>query len=181
MKTETVGDRIKEALFMRGMSQADLCHKSGIERGHISNITTGRIKYPRKHLSKIADALDVCENWLLTGQKNDSVRHNQYPIFSLVDNQLEEVGAWHTEMSLSGDLKIIDAGENLLIIADRLGEGPYLFHHLGALVTLYRHESLAHISWYPLQFDDSYTLIGKIISTISKELIDNETIKTCHG
>ncbi len=158
-----------------------MCHKSGIERGHISNITTGRIKYPRKHIGKIAEALDVSENWLLTGQGQTNTHQYNYPILALVDLNLTEVGVWNTDLNISEDLKVIDDGENLLIIADRLGEGPYLFHQLGRLKTLYRHESLSQISWYPSQLDDSYTLIGKVTSTISKELINNETIKTCHG
>ena len=60
---------------------------------------------------------------------------------------------------------------------DSLGEGVYLFKKKGKLVKRYRKETLDRIYWYPEGLDESLELLGKVITSISKEFIHNEKIK----
>jgi len=62
---ETLGERIQNALDVRGMTQADLARKSGLSTGLIAQIVSGRTKDPKfTNVVKIARALDVSLEYL---------------------------------------------------------------------------------------------------------------------
>lgn len=57
---EKLGERIQNALDVRGMTQADLARATGLSTGLIAQIVSGRTKDPRfSNVVKIARALDV--------------------------------------------------------------------------------------------------------------------------
>lgn len=61
----TLGERIQNALDVRGMTQADLARSSGLSTAIIAQIVTGRTKDPHfSNVVKIARALDVSLNYL---------------------------------------------------------------------------------------------------------------------
>lgn len=57
--------RIKEALDLRGMKQADLVEKTGIGKSSISTYISGSYEPKQKNLYKIAKALNVSLAWLI--------------------------------------------------------------------------------------------------------------------
>lgn len=61
----TTAQRIKEALELRQMKQADLAEKTGIGKSSISTYIAGEYNPKQKNLYKIAKALDVSETWLM--------------------------------------------------------------------------------------------------------------------
>lgn len=61
----TTSQRIKEALNIRGMKQADLVEKTGIGKSSISTYISGEYNPKQKNLYKIAKALHVNEAWLM--------------------------------------------------------------------------------------------------------------------
>lgn len=57
-------ERLKEALELRGMKQADLSEKSGINKPNISCYLSGKYEPKQDALYKMGKALDVAEMWL---------------------------------------------------------------------------------------------------------------------
>lgn len=61
----TCADRIKEALAMRDMTQADLCRATGIPTSAMSQYCNGTLTPRQKRTKVIADALSVSVGWLM--------------------------------------------------------------------------------------------------------------------
>lgn len=62
---EKLGERIQNALDVRGMTQADLARATGLSTGLIAQIVSGSTKDPRfSNVVKIARALDVSLEYL---------------------------------------------------------------------------------------------------------------------
>lgn len=69
--------RMKQAMVDQGISQAKLSDMTGIGRSGISQYLSGKNKPGQKHLSIIADALNVAESWL-TGEIEEQTAIGQY-------------------------------------------------------------------------------------------------------
>ena len=57
-------DRLKEAMRISNIKQADLSRLTGLSKGGISNYVTGRYEPKSDIISKLAAALNVSEMWL---------------------------------------------------------------------------------------------------------------------
>ena len=57
--------RMRQALQRKGMKQAELADKTGIDKGQISSYLSGKYKPKQENLSLLAAALDVSEYWLI--------------------------------------------------------------------------------------------------------------------
>lgn len=67
--SETVADRIRERLAVLGFSVRGLATKAGLPESTIRNVLTGLSQNPRGDtFKKLAGALEVSEQWLLTGE-----------------------------------------------------------------------------------------------------------------
>ena len=65
MKKAETKDRIREALDIREMKQAELVEKTGRDKGQMSSYLAGRYKPKQNNLHLIAEALSVDEAWLM--------------------------------------------------------------------------------------------------------------------
>lgn len=61
----TIATRLKEALSIRGMKQADLVRATGLDRGAISSYLSGKYEPKQKAIYKMSQALNVSEGWLM--------------------------------------------------------------------------------------------------------------------
>lgn len=61
----TFAERFKEALRMRGRTQADICHITGIGKSAISQYMKGSFVPKQQRVYAIAKALNVSESWLM--------------------------------------------------------------------------------------------------------------------
>jgi len=83
---ETIAKRIKEALKIRGLKQADLVEKTGIGKSSISTYISGAYEPKQRNIYKIAKALAVNEAWLMgqdvpmSRDENNSLPKNIIPI-----------------------------------------------------------------------------------------------------
>ncbi|MDC9591423.1 helix-turn-helix transcriptional regulator [Xenorhabdus sp. XENO-10] len=66
MEHETLAQRLKSALSLRGLTQMHLAQKVGVTQGAIQKLTSGKATSTRKILA-IAEALDVSVAWLERG------------------------------------------------------------------------------------------------------------------
>lgn len=62
---ESIAQRIRMAMDAKGIKQADLMRKSGLDRGAISSYLSGKYEPKQKAIYKLSQALDVSEAWLL--------------------------------------------------------------------------------------------------------------------
>lgn len=72
MKSKSIENRIKRAMFEKGINQSDLARKLGITRGVVSNWFTSNRNLSLPNMEKIAKALGVPVSFLMedVGQKN---------------------------------------------------------------------------------------------------------------
>ena len=63
-KTSSTSERLKEAMRVRQLKQADLARITGLAKGGISNYVTGRYEPKSDVISKLAKALNCSEMWL---------------------------------------------------------------------------------------------------------------------
>lgn len=63
-KSSNTSERIKKAMIIRNMKQADLARATGLSKGGISNYVTGRYEPKSDIISKLAKALNCSEMWL---------------------------------------------------------------------------------------------------------------------
>jgi transcriptional regulator with XRE-family HTH domain len=78
-------NRLKEALNIRGMKQADLVKKTGIGKASISTYLSGSYEPKKRNIYKIAKALDVDEDWLM-GYGVPMERMNSYEECEKLEN-----------------------------------------------------------------------------------------------
>lgn len=95
MKKAETKDRIKEAMEIREIKQAELVEKTGIDKGQMSSYLSGKYKPKQGNLERIANALFVDEAWLMgydvpmertTSAKEESPKIMQYY------DQLNDIG-----------------------------------------------------------------------------------------
>lgn len=68
---ETLAKRLKEGMVLRGMKQVDLVEITGINKGSLSSYLSGRYSPKRDAVTKLAEALNVSESWLLGASDAD--------------------------------------------------------------------------------------------------------------
>lgn len=61
----SISDRLKEAMRIRNMKQADVVKASGVNKGALSSYIAGRYHPKQNNVAKLAKALNVNELWLL--------------------------------------------------------------------------------------------------------------------
>lgn len=63
-RIDTTANRIKEAMKLAGMRQADVVRVTGIDKGALSHYLKGRYEPKQDVIYKLAEALNVSEMWL---------------------------------------------------------------------------------------------------------------------
>ncbi|CAJ0998266.1 helix-turn-helix domain-containing protein [Sodalis praecaptivus] len=163
--TEQFNERLKEALFARGFNAAELARIIGVSNGYVSNLLSGYIARPHKHLISIAEALRVRPEWLLNGYGDPNLDDNKHlvevPLYKFVHNdqkkryikiiQLPEIALLPHSDGLYG-VQIppneIFANSTLAVINEKLkGSGLFLLRCGGALTLSMRIDDIISIRW----------------------------------
>lgn len=87
--------RLKQALFLRDMKQADLARATGVSESKISCYVGGRYKPNGETLRKIASALDVPPEWLLGFGEMSIAQLVERPDDDLTDEEVALLEAYH--------------------------------------------------------------------------------------
>lgn len=64
-RSATTSQRLREAMAEANMKQADLARATGLSKGGISNYVIGRYEPKSDIISKLANALNCSEMWLM--------------------------------------------------------------------------------------------------------------------
>lgn len=65
MEKKELKDRLKKAMEIRNLKQADLVEKYNFDKGQLSSWLSGKYKPRQNNISKLATALSVDEAWLM--------------------------------------------------------------------------------------------------------------------
>lgn len=65
MNKSELKDRLKEAMDIRGLKQADIVEKGKIDKGQLSSWLSGKYKPRQNNISKLSEILSVDEAWLM--------------------------------------------------------------------------------------------------------------------
>ena len=92
----TTAERIKLAMELRGLKQADLIRKTGINSGAMSCYITGRYLPKQNNIYLMAKALNVDEAWLMgkdvpMERKNDTLSPGDEEFIRLYQNATPEM------------------------------------------------------------------------------------------
>jgi transcriptional regulator with XRE-family HTH domain len=182
-----IGCRLKEVLRMKGINATTLAQDLKIGKGHISNIITGRIQTPKKHLHAIAEYLQISPAWLLTGEGNPEAGINgltsRLPVYKIQGDNQELIGIY----KLSGMIftnhhyGLIGAPafpHDMMIVLDpeAQGDGYYLIRDKQTLLLAQRIDHITHLDWQYLSLKtptESF-VIGKVEAIINKEIFNYE-------
>ena len=63
-RSSTTSERLKQAMRLANMKQADLARRTGLSKGGISNYVMGRYEPKSDIISRLAEALNCSEMWL---------------------------------------------------------------------------------------------------------------------
>lgn len=90
-KPSSTAERLKEAMMLRHMKQADLARATGLSKGGISNYVTGRYEPKSDIISKLAHALNCSEMWLwgydVPMERQDVVKSSSPDSLSLTEGE----------------------------------------------------------------------------------------------
>ena len=109
----TTAERIKEALDISGMKQADLIRLTGINKGALSSYISGRYTPKQNNIYLIARALNVNEAWLmgLDVPMSRSSEALDTPV-QLRQDEVKLLGLYN-ELNELGQNKVIEDTEDL--------------------------------------------------------------------
>lgn len=65
MKNEETARRLREAMREKGLSQQELCNRSGVTKSSISHYVNGKTAPDNFQAVKLAKVLDVAPEWLM--------------------------------------------------------------------------------------------------------------------
>lgn len=102
---ETCSKRIREALQLRGMTQADLCRATGIPKSAMSQYCNGGLVPRQDRTYLIANALNVSEAWLMGF--NVSMRKETTPASLEEDGRIGEFVALFSHLTADQQALII--------------------------------------------------------------------------
>ena len=133
----TLADRLKEGMSLRGLRQADIVEKTGINKGALSSYISGRYQPKQNNIFLLARALDVNEAWLM-GADVPMERATMADIDEYKNKMIEFSKRWNIQyfekkmlesfsrLSDSNKEKAISYTENLLSIQQMEEEQAHL-------------------------------------------------------
>lgn len=101
MSKDSCANRIKHGLQIRGMTQQELCTKTGIKKSAMSQYCRGAFEPKQDKVALIAAALDVDEAWLM-GYDVPMERHKtNINASSTIDKSILQAAFWGGDKDLS--------------------------------------------------------------------------------
>ncbi len=107
----SVGDRIREIREELGLTLDKLAGKTGISKGFLSDVETGRRDISSEYLLKIADAMGASLDYLLRGENLASISTRLKPVE--IPSELSEA-AQQLKLSYAQTLELLEANQSVI-------------------------------------------------------------------
>lgn len=107
----SVGDRIREIREELGLTLDKLADRTGISKGFLSDVETGKRDISSEYLLKIADAMSASLDYLLRGENSTSGSTRQKPVE--IPSELSEA-AQQLKLSYAQTLELLEANQSVV-------------------------------------------------------------------
>jgi transcriptional regulator with XRE-family HTH domain len=107
----SVGDRIREIREELGLTLDKLAEKTGISKGFLSDVETGKRDISSEYLLKIADVMGASLDYLLRGESSSSISARQKPVE--IPSELSEA-AQQLKLSYAQTLELLEANQSVI-------------------------------------------------------------------
>src|SRR5471030_228054 len=183
---EHFNDRLKEALIARGMTAAELARSIGVQNGYMSNLLSGNITQPKKHLDSICKILRIRPQWLIAGKgdPNQEDEEDTYVEVELFDfnsdkqekKYLKNIRVPFVQQDVDSQLFAVKMPANVLfektavVVVNKNGRGSGLFlsNYKNELVISSRLDNINSIIWVHNTNEkidiDTAVVLGKIVA-----------------
>jgi len=81
--------RMKQAMFLKGIRQADLCARTGLDRAQVSSYINDKYRPNAESLGKLAAALGVTAEWLLGREEIGLPTLAADPVLTLTKDEID--------------------------------------------------------------------------------------------
>jgi len=95
MKISDIKDRLKYAMELFQIKQAELVKLTGIDKGQLSSYLSGKYEPRQNNIFILAEALNVSEAWLI-GYNVPMERNTTYNIPTLTTEEIEYINKYRT-------------------------------------------------------------------------------------
>jgi len=183
---EHFNDRLKEALIARGMTAAELARSIGVQNGYMSNLLSGNITQPKKHLDSICKILRIRPQWLIAGKgdPNQEDEEDTYVEVELFDfnsdkqekKYLKNIRVPFVQQDVDSQLFAVKMPANVLfektavVVVNKNGRGSGLFliNYKNELFISSRLDNINSIIWVHNTNEkidiDTAVVLGKIVA-----------------
>ena len=167
--SESFSKRLKEAMRIRNMNQAELSQKSGISKSSLSEYLKGKYEAKQTGLFNLAKALDVNEVWLMgedvpMDRSYGRSKVTEIPVINLSTNEVIQ----KIPYIYRTDVKDICIENIFAIYANDSSMAPLLDN--GDIAIIQKQNSFISGGTYLLKIKKGYPIIRKVIQTTT----DNE-------
>jgi transcriptional regulator with XRE-family HTH domain len=107
----SVGDRIREIREELGLTLDKLADKTGISKGFLSDVETGKRDISSEYLLKIADVMGASLDYLLRGENSTSTSARQKAVE--IPPELSEA-AQQLKLSYAQTLELLEANQSVV-------------------------------------------------------------------
>lgn len=107
----SVGDRIREIREELGLTLDKLADKTGISKGFLSDVETGKRDISSEYLLKIADVMGASLDYLLRGENSTSTSARQKSVE--IPPELSEA-AQQLKLSYAQTLELLEANQSVV-------------------------------------------------------------------
>ena len=162
--SESFSKRLKEAMRIRNMNQAELSQKSGISKSSLSEYLKGKYEAKQTGLFNLAKALDVNEVWLMgedvpMDRSYGRSKVTEIPVINLSTNEVIQ----KIPYIYRTDVKDICIENIFAIYANDSSMAPLLDN--GDIAIIQKQNSFISGGTYLLKIKKGYPIIRKVIQT----------------
>ena len=162
--SESFSKRLKEAMRIRNMNQAELSQKSGISKSSLSEYLKGKYEAKQTGIFNLAKALDVNEVWLMgedvpMDRSYGRSKVTEIPVINLSTNEVIQ----KIPYIYRTDVKDICIENIFAIYANDSSMAPLLDN--GDIAIIQKQNSFISGGTYLLKIKKGYPIIRKVIQT----------------
>lgn len=162
--SESFSKRLKEAMQIRNINQAELSQKSGISKSSLSEYLKGKYEAKQTGIFNLARALDVNEVWLMGEDvpMDRSYGRSKVTEISVLNLSTNEV-IQKIPYIYRTDIADINIDNIFAIYANDSSMAPLL--NVGDIAIIHKQDSFISGGTYLLKIKNGFPIIRKIIET----------------
>lgn len=167
----SVSERIKEAMEKKQISQAEICKRTGIDKGSMSSYVSGRYEPKSDRIILIAEALNVSSSWLSGFNVPMAVLKSPLltvdfvvlPVIGEIAAGYEHIAIedWEGDTIAIPDIYVKGHPDNYIVLRI-IGDSMYPFYLEGDKVLIRRQDAVESGDVAAVLYENEYATLKKI-------------------